>query len=112
MRIAIDILLGIGVFFILVGVLGVNRMPDVFGRLQASTCIATMGTISVVLAGILYAVSNGGETVTYVKLAVLLLLVMGTNPISNHALCKAAYKMGVKPARELVIDDYKEDDPE
>ena len=37
---------------------------------------------------------------------------MGTNPISNHALCKAAYKMGVKPARELVIDDYKEDDPE
>ncbi|MBQ8935037.1 MAG: monovalent cation/H(+) antiporter subunit G [Oscillospiraceae bacterium] len=112
MRIAIDILLGIGVFFILVGVLGVNRMPDVFGRLQASTCIATMGTISVVLAGILYAVANGGETVTYVKLGVLLLLVMGTNPISNHALCKAAYKMGVKPARELVIDDYKEDDPE
>ena len=112
MRIAIDILLGIGVFFILVGVLGVNRMPDVFGRLQASTCIATMGTISIVIAGILYAIANAGETVTYVKLAVLLLLVMGTNPISNHALCKAAYKMGVKPSKELAIDDYKEDDPE
>ena len=112
MRIAIDILLGLGVFFVLVGVVGVNRLPDVFGRLQASTCIATMGTICFVVAGILYAISNAGETTTYVKLAVLLLLVMGTNPISNHALCKAAYKMGVKPARELVIDDYKEDDPE
>lgn len=61
MRIAIDILLGIGVLFTLIGVLGVNRMPDVFGRLQASTCIATMGNISVALAGILYTVSNGGE---------------------------------------------------
>ena len=111
-RIAIDILLGIGVLFTLIGVLGVNRMPDVFGRLQASTCIATMGNISVALAGILYTVSNGGEPIAYVKLALLLLLVMGTNPISNHALCKAAYKMGVKPAKELVIDDYKEDDPE
>ena len=112
MRIAIDILLGLGVFFILVGVIGVNRLPDVFGRLQASTCIATMGTICFVVAGILYAISNAGETTTYVKLAVLLLLVMGTNPISNHALCKAAYKMGVKPSKELAIDDYKEDDPE
>lgn len=111
-RIVIDILLAIGVFFTFVGVLGVHRMPDVFGRLQASTCIATMGTLSVVLAGVISAVANGSEPMTYIKLAILLLLVMGTNPVSNHALCKAAYKLGVKPAKELVIDDYKEDDPE
>lgn len=111
-RIVIDLLLAIGVFFTFVGVLGVHRMPDVFGRLQASTCIATMGTLSVVLAGVIYAVVSGSEPMAYVKLAILLLLVMGTNPVSNHALCKAAYKMGVKPAKELVIDDYKEDNPE
>ena len=112
MKIAIDILLAVGAFFTFVGVLGVVKMPDVFGRLQASTCVATMGTICVVLAGILYAASSHGEPATYVKLALLLVMVLGTNPISNHALCKAAYKMGVKPARELVIDDYKEDDPQ
>ncbi|MGM9537191.1 MAG: monovalent cation/H(+) antiporter subunit G [Candidatus Onthomonas sp.] len=111
-RIVIDILLVIGVFFTFVGVLGVHRMPDVFGRLQASTCIATMGTLSVVLSGVIYGVSSGSEPMTYIKLAIILLLVMGTNPVSNHALCKAAYKMGVKPAKDLVIDDYKEDDPE
>lgn len=111
-RIVIDVLLALGVFFTFVGVLGVIRMPDVFGRLQASTCIATLGTLSVVLAGVIYAIVNGSEASTYIKLAVILLLVMGTNPVSNHALCKAAYKMGVKPAKELVIDDYKEDDPE
>lgn len=111
-RIIIDILLLLGIFFTFVGVLGVNRMPDVFGRLQASTCIATMGTLSVVLAGVIYAIVNSHEAITYIKLAIILLLVMGTNPISNHALCKGAYKMGVKPAKELVLDDYKEDDPE
>lgn len=111
-RIVIDVLLAVGVFFTFVGVLGVHRMPDVFGRLQASTCIATLGTISVVLAGVVYAVTSAEEPITYIKLGILLLLVMGTNPISNHALCKGAYKMGVQPAKELVVDDYKEDDPE
>ena len=37
LRVIIDILLGLGAFFTFVGVMGVVRMPDVFGRLQAST---------------------------------------------------------------------------
>lgn len=111
-RIVIDILLAVGVFFTFIGVLGVNRMPDVYGRLQASTCIATLGTLSIVLAGAIYAISTQAEPVTYIKLFLILLLVMGTNPISNHALCKGAYRMGVQPKEELVIDDYKEDDLE
>ena len=31
MHVIIDVLLAIGVFFVFVGVLGVIRMPDVFG---------------------------------------------------------------------------------
>ena len=54
MNIAVTIFLVIGAFFTFVGALGVLRMPDVFGRLQASTCIATLGTINIVIAGILY----------------------------------------------------------
>ncbi|MCD8383244.1 MAG: monovalent cation/H(+) antiporter subunit G [Clostridiales bacterium] len=111
-RIVVDILLAIGLFFLIIGTLGYIRMPDVFGRLQASTCIATLGTIAVVLAGIVYAVVDGSEVIAYVKLGLILVLIMGTNPVSNHALCKAAYKMGVKPAKDLVMDDYKEDEVE
>ena len=37
MHVIIDVLLAIGVFFVFVCVLGVIRMPDVFGRLQDST---------------------------------------------------------------------------
>ncbi len=110
-RMIIDILLIAGIFFTAVGVIGVLRMPDVYGRLQASTCIATLGTLCSVLAGVIYALVEGHDAATFVKLALILLLVFATNPISNHALCKAAHKLGIKPSKELVMDDYKEDDP-
>lgn len=106
------ILLIVGLFFCLVGVIGVLRMPDVYGRLQASTCIASLGTICLIAAGIIYAVAHGLGVSTCVKLALILLLVLGTNPVASHALLKGAYKGGVKPVREPVIDDYKEDDPQ
>ena len=106
------ILLAIGLFFSFVGVLGILRMHDVYGRLQASTCIPTLGNICLMVAGIIYAATHslGGSTI--VKLVIIMLMILCTNPISNHALLKGAYKGGVKPAKELVIDDYKEDDPE
>ena len=106
------ILLVIGLFFSFVGVLGILRMHDVYGRLQASTCIPTLGNICLMIAGIIYAATHslGGSTI--VKLVIIMLMILCTNPISNHALLKGAYKGGVKPAKELVIDDYKEDDPE
>ena len=106
------ILLVIGLFFSAVGVLGLLRMDDVYGRLQASTCIPTLGNICLIIAGILYAATHsmGGSTV--VKLVIVMLLILCTNPISNHALLKGAYKGGVKSAKEMVIDDYKEDKPQ
>ena len=106
------ILLVIGLFFSFVGALGILRMHDVYGRLQASTCIPTLGNICLMIAGILYAATHslGGSTI--VKLVIIMLMILCTNPISNHALLKGAYKGGVKSAKELVIDDYKEEDPE
>ncbi len=107
---AIYVFIAIGVFFSFVGTLGVMRMPDVYGKLQASTCIATMGTLSITVAGVLYAIHAGMGVSVCIKLAILLLFVWGTNPVSNHALIKAAYKMGVKPYKEFKIDSYKEEE--
>ena len=106
------ILLVIGLFFSFAGVLGILRMHDVYGRLQASTCIPTMGNICLMIAGVIYAATHSMGASTIVKLVIIMLMILCTNPISNHALLKGAYKGGVKPAKELVIDDYKEDDPE
>ena len=106
------VLLVIGLFFSFVGVLGVLRMPDVFGRLQASTCIPSLGNIFLMIGGVVYAAVHSMDASTIVKLVIIMLMILCTNPISNHALLKGAYKGGVKPVKELVIDDYKEDDPE
>ena len=105
------VLLAVGVFFSFVGVLGLLRMPDVFGRLQASTCIPTMGNICLTLGGVVYAVSTGMDTATVVKLLVIMLMILCTNPISNHSLLKGAYNGGIKPVREMVMDDYQKDQP-
>ena len=105
------VLLAVGVFFSFVGVLGLLRMPDVFGRLQASTCIPTMGNIFLTLGGVVYAVSAGMDTATVVKLLVIMLMILCTNPISNHSLLKGAYNGGIKPVREMVMDDYQKDQP-
>ena len=106
------VLLAIGVFFSFVGVLGILRMHDVYGRLQASTCIPTLGNICLIVGGIIYAATHSMGGSTIVKLVIIMLMILCTNPISNHALLKGAYKAGVKSAKEMVIDDYKEDDPQ
>ena len=58
MRIAIDILIGISVFFAFAGTVGLLRMPDAFSRMQSSTNIATMGVLGVIIGGVLYAFSG------------------------------------------------------
>lgn len=106
------VLLLVGVFFSFVGVVGVLRLPDVYGRLQASTCIASMGNIFVIIGGIVYAATHWSGAGTIVKLVLIMLMVLLTNPVSNHSLLKGAYRNGVKPERENVMDDYKEDEAE
>ena len=105
------VFLAVGLFFSFVGALGVLRMDDVYGRLQASTCIPTLGNICLSIGGVIYAIGAGMDASTIVKLVIIMLMILCSNPISNHALLKGAYKSGVKSAKEMVIDDYKEDDP-
>ena len=53
LKILSDVLIACGAFFALVGVLGILRMPDTFCRMQASTCVSTLGVIGVALGGLL-----------------------------------------------------------
>ena len=137
MRIAIDILIGISVIFALAGVVGMLRFPDSFCRMQSSTNISTFGVLGVILGGILYvmfvfetpdiamAVKLGVMGVIiagclysgfmlhdwqmFVKLLVLGVFYIITNPIAGHAIAKAAYKKGIRPEKEMVCDKYGED---
>jgi multicomponent Na+:H+ antiporter subunit G len=109
MRIVIDILLAVGFIFALAGVKGLLQMPDAFCRMQASTCISTLGVLGVMAGGALYAFFVMGSVATGVKILLIGLLIITINPVGAHAIAKGAYRSGIRPDKEMEIDDYGRD---
>ena len=109
LRIVIDVFLAIGAIFALAGTIGLLKMPDTFRRMQASTCISTMGVIGVALGALLYAIFIMGSAATAIKIAVIALLIITINPIGAHAIAKGAYRAGIRPEKRMETDDYGRD---
>ena len=109
MRIVIDVLLAAGFIFALAGAKGLLQMPDTFCRMQASTCISTLGTLGVIVGGALYAFFVMGSVSAGVKILLIGLLIITINPVGAHAIARGAYKNGVRPDKEMEIDDYGRD---
>ena len=109
LRVCMDLFLIIGLIFALAGTKGVLKMPDAFSRMQASTCIATMGVIGVVIGGLIYAIGVMHSANAAVKIAVIGLLILVTNPIGSHVLAKGAYKGGIRPEQKMETDELGRD---
>ena len=89
---------GLGVVFLLIGSLGIFRMPDVYNRLQAGTKCTTLGAcLTVVGVGIM-------EPAWLLKTLAIAVFILLTNPISNHALGRASRKSGVDLCEGSVVD--------
>ena len=109
LRIVIDLLIAVGAIFALAGTIGVLKMPDTFCRMQASTCVSTLGVIGVCLGALLYAIFIMGSATAAVKVVLVGLLILVTNPIGSHAIAKGAYQAGIRPEKEMETDDYGRD---
>jgi multicomponent Na+:H+ antiporter subunit G len=106
MELAGAIITLIGSVFLFLGALGLLRMPDIFNRMQAGTKATTMGTI-LFLTGI--AIGHF-ETMGAGKIVILILFIIFTNPLSSHALARAAHHIGILLAKKTVKDDLAEDE--
>ncbi|MBN1577759.1 MAG: Na+/H+ antiporter subunit G [Chitinispirillaceae bacterium] len=96
------ILTAIGALFLFVGSLGILRLPDVYNRLQAGTKCTTFGSFFCIIGvGIM-------EPGWFWKCLIIALFILLTNPISNHALGRAALKSGVPLCPKNVVDKSKE----
>jgi multicomponent Na+:H+ antiporter subunit G len=108
---AIYILLGIGLFVNAMSIVGILRFPDMYTRLHAATKTTTFGGIFMVIAVILHSIviSDAASTTIIIHSAVALLVVIFTNPISAHAIARAALIEGIKPfgAKINEFDDKK-----
>ncbi len=99
------IFISIGLFFDLIGCLGLVRLPDVYNRLQASTKCITLGTCSILFGSFLI----HGFVAAGIKALLCILFLVLTSPVSAHALARAAHKSGVKLWEKSVVDRYAED---
>ena len=83
----------IGALSIIVGLLGVYRMPDFYTRLHAATIIDTLGTMLILFGLILYY----GLNIVSLKLLLILIFILITTPTAAHALAKSALHGNLKP---------------
>ncbi|ASI99457.1 monovalent cation/H(+) antiporter subunit G [Thermococcus celer] len=105
--------LTVSVSFNLLGGFALHRFPDVYTRLHGATKCTTFGTIFAVLAVVVHAAYRLHLTgdPKYLGMAlhslVALIALLLTNPTGAHAIAKAAYLSGYRPAK-AVIDAYGE----
>ena len=84
-----------GIFFIVVGSIGLIRMPDVYTRLHAAGMTDTMGA-GLLLIGLSF---QAGLTLVTVRLMMIWAFLLFTSPIGTHALARAALHGKVEPFR-------------
>ncbi|MEL6998006.1 MAG: monovalent cation/H(+) antiporter subunit G [Pseudomonadota bacterium] len=87
------VLLCAGGFFCLIGAIGLNRMPDVFTRMHATSVSDTLG-VGFLVVGM--AVQTTDWTV-WVRLAIIVIVLYVTGAVASHALARAALHDGEKP---------------
>lgn len=85
--------IGCGVVALLIGSLGLLRLPDVYCRIHAVGMIDTAGASFIILGMIIHE----GFTLVTVKLVLIGVFMFFTSPIATHAVAQVAYKSGVVP---------------
>ena len=85
--------IGLGVVALLIGSLGLVRLPDVYARIHAVGMIDTAGAGLIILGMVIHS----GFTLVSAKLILIGVFMFFTSPIATHALARAAHKMGVVP---------------
>lgn len=85
--------LGIGFVFLLIGAVGLIRLPDFWSRLHAAGIIDTAGAGFILLGLMLHA----GFGLVTVKLLLIAVFIFITSPTATHAIANAAFAVGLRP---------------
>jgi monovalent cation/proton antiporter MnhG/PhaG subunit len=92
-NIAAIILTLLGIFFFVVGTVGILRLPDFYCRTHAATKCDTLGAGSILLGVAVYKQFSFDAF----KILLLFVLIMLSSPTAGHAISRAAYRRGLVP---------------
>ena len=106
MSVVVAILMVLGSFFAFVAALGVNRMPDFFMRMHASTKAGAFGAALMLLAAALHF----GSLRAVITAAFIIAFFYITTPVAAQTIGEVAYRKGVKLWRKTGRDQLAEDE--
>jgi multicomponent Na+:H+ antiporter subunit G len=92
--VASAVLILLGSFFIVVGAVGLLRLPDLFSRVHGASVIDTAGA-GFLIAGLML---QAGASLVTLKLVFILAVFFFTLPVAAHALAQAALHERIRPA--------------
>lgn len=99
----------VGALFLLIGSIGLSRLPDFYMRLHAPTKASTLGIGSILVASIIF-FSFKGDGLS-IKEFLITLFIFLTAPITAHMLSKAALHVKQKPRADTLniekLDDIR-----
>lgn len=87
-----NIIIGIGVVAVLLGVFGLYRFKDFFSRILIGSIIDTVGFVTI-CAGVII---RSGVSWFSLKVLLLIAVVMIINPVVTHAIARSAYHGGYR----------------
>ena len=88
-------LMVVGLFFLLVGAIGVVRFPDAYSRSHAVGLTDSVGAMFALSGLAFYQGLNGNMVRVLLVMGLMYLL----NPVMTHAALRAARRSGLKPWR-------------
>ena len=90
-----------GSIFLLLGSIGLLRMPDSYNRIQAGTKASTLGTL-LTLIGLILIIPAWWN-----KFLLLAIFIIITNPVSSHVLARASHAAKIRLSKKTVTDHYQ-----
>ena len=101
---AIVCLLG-GLFFLVVGVIGLVRLPDIYHRMHAVSKCSTLGLVGLLLAAIFHI----GTVAVLTKALLTVVFAFVATPVGTHMLAKAALAARAPQWSGTLSDDHEID---
>ena len=90
MTIASNIIIGAGLLFMLIGIIGMYRFKDFYPSILIASKIDTMGMITVIIGVAL----RHGVSFFSGKLLLIVAIIIGLNPLVAHVTARSAFTAG------------------
>ncbi|MCL2575307.1 MAG: monovalent cation/H(+) antiporter subunit G [Defluviitaleaceae bacterium] len=90
-----NIIIGIGLFFMIMGAIGIFRFDDFYKRILLAAKVDTVGMITLVIG---LGVRHGamGDVFFTLKLVFIVVIILILNPLVAHVMARSAYASGYK----------------